>query len=150
VDQQPQSARRNIRHEALSGLASLEPKFDSTWITYARIRGATQPIAALAVEDLPRNPGREPAVFDRGSSGRREKIRSTLEAEIEKDLFSGIPLEIGCLENEFADFDPLELRGFQVDLCIEAAVKHAAIFAGAFEEPADLSSVVDRTRVKPP
>jgi hypothetical protein len=120
------------------------------WITRARIRGATQPIAALAVEDLLRNPDREPTAFDRGSSGRREKIRPTLEAKIEKDLLSGIPPEIGCLENQLSNFDPLELRGFQVDLCIEATVKYAAIFAGAFEQPADLGSVVDRTRVKPP
>jgi hypothetical protein len=120
------------------------------WITCARIRYATQPIAALAVEDLLRNSDREPTAFDRGSSGRRKKIRSTFEAEIQEDLLSGIPLEIGCLENQFADFDPLELRGFQVDLCIEAAVKHAAIFAGAFEQPADLGSIIDRTRVKPP
>jgi hypothetical protein len=103
------------------------------WVTFTRIRGATLPIAALAVKDLLRNSGDESAVFDRSSSGRSEKIRSTLKAEIEEDLISRFPFEIGRLENQLADFDPFELSGFQVDLCIEAAVKHAAILASTFE-----------------
>jgi hypothetical protein len=114
------------------------------------MRSATQAIAALAVEDRLRDPNRELATFDRSSWGRREKIWATLETEIEKDLISGIPREIGCLENQSAVADPLELRGFQVDLCIEATVKHAAILAGAFEQPANLGSVLDRTRMKAP
>jgi hypothetical protein len=113
-----------------------------------RIRGAAQPIAALAVEDLLWNSNLEPTAFDWSNSGRHEKIGATLEAEIEEDLNSGIPLEIGCLENQPAGFDPLEQRGFQVDLCIEATVKHTVIFQGAYEQPTNLGRVFDRTRVK--
>ena len=120
------------------------------WISGARMRSAPQPIAALAVEDRLWDLNHEPAAFDWSSWGRREKIRATLETEIEKDLIPEIPREIGCLENQFAVADPLELRGFQVDLCIEAAVKHAAILEGAFEQPSNLGSVLDRTRMKAP
>jgi hypothetical protein len=111
------------------------------WVTCTRIRGAALPIATLAVKDLLRNSDNEPTAFYRSSSGRSEKIRSALDAEIEEDLISGFLLEIEHLENQLADFDSLKLRGFQVDLCIEAAVKHAAILAGAFEQPADLGSI---------
>jgi hypothetical protein len=120
------------------------------WIACARIRGTTQPISALAVEDLLWNPDDEPVDFYRSSSGRGEKIRSTLKAEVEEDLISGISLEIGCLENQLADFDPLKLRGFQIDLCIEAAVIHRVIIAGTFQKLTNPGSTLDRTRVKPP
>jgi hypothetical protein len=65
-------------------------------------------------------------------------------------LFSRILLEIGRLENQRTTANALELRGFQVDLSVKTTVKHTAIFAGAFEKPANLGRVFDRTRVKTP
>jgi hypothetical protein len=119
------------------------------WITEAPIRGTAQAIATLAVEYHLRNSGRQSPFIDRIRSCRCEKIRAPLKTEVEKDLISGIIFEIGNLKNQLVVVDLLELSRFQVDLCIEAAVKHALILAGALKQPANLLRVLDRARVKP-
>ncbi len=78
-----------------------------------------------------------------------KKIRTPLKTEVEKDLGSGILLEIGSHENQLVVVNPFELSRFQVDLCIEAAVKHALILAGALKQPANLLGALDRARVEP-